>query len=181
MIVVRVLAVVLVAVMLFVWLTVDLTERSELAVGDPRDDVEAIRPPTTTTTTSTTTTFVQPTHVRKLPSPVARSAPSERKVVAESTGTPVLAVIRAGFARFGPEVAEEAVRVAKCESGLNPRAANGQHAGLMQISRTYHAARVARLGFTWAQMFEAGPNVAVAADIYRESGGWGPWTCRWAA
>lgn len=96
-------------------------------------------------------------------------------------------MIRAGFARFGPDVAEQAIRVAGCESTgdetgqrLNPQAVNGPHAGLFQLSRTYHEARATRLGFTWAQMFEPGPNIAVAADIFGESR-WGPWTCRWAA
>lgn len=127
---------------------------------------------------STTTT----THVRLVPSTtttaVARSAPSER----ESNSSQVQFTIRRAFARFGAEVAEEAVRVSGCETGgtWNPAARNGAHAGLFQLSRTYHEDRARRLGFTWEQMFQVEPNIAVAVDIYRESG-WTPWTCRTAA
>jgi hypothetical protein len=128
------------------------------------------RSSSTTVPPSTTTT-----HVRVIqPTTTIRSAPTER--------TPITDAIRRGFARFGPEVAEEAVRVAGCETGdtYYPGARNGQHLGLFQISRTYHEDRVRRLGFTWEQMAEVDPNIAVAVDIYAESG-WGPWTCRRAA
>lgn len=122
-------------------------------------------------TTSTTTTTLK-----------ARPAPTVR--VSRPTPTPAVAVgeipslIRQMFGRFGADVGEQAVKVFGCETGgtYNPRATNGSHAGLAQISRRWHGARIARLGFTWEQMFEATPNLTVAADIFAEQG-WRPWTC----
>ena len=111
----------------------------------------------------------------KKPKPRARTAPT-RRVRAAATGD-VPNLIRSVFGRFGPTVAEQAVRVFGCESGFNPAARNGQHAGLAQLSKQYQEARARRLGFTWDQMFEPIPNLTVAADIYGESG-WRPWTCR---
>jgi hypothetical protein len=70
-----------------------------------------------------------------------------------------------------------ALRVARCESGFNPRATNGSHRGLFQISIRWHAARIARMGFTLDQMWEVGPNIAVALAIHEEQGG-GPWQCK---
>lgn len=144
-------------------------------VIDPRGDIEWSPPPTTTTTTTSTTSTTAPPPT----TPRARTAPRPVGEIAD--------IIRRGFARFGPAVAEEAVRVAGCESTGDPsgqrldeHAVNGQHLGVLQLSRKYHEARARRLGFRWEQMAEAGPNVAVAADLYSESK-WSPWTCRWAA
>ena len=39
----------------------------------------------------------------------------------------------------------------------------------MQIARV-HLDRIHRLGFTWAQMYEVGPNLAVAYDLWLEQG-----------
>ena len=79
-------------------------------------------------------------------------------------------------AAFGPEC-ERALRVAWCESTWRTDAVSrGGHRGLFQLSRI-HQARAARLGFTWDQMLELGPNVAVALDIFVEQG-WRPWSCQ---
>ena len=117
--------------------------------------------------------------------PVARTAPTVR---AASASRPAPAgsipdLIRRVFARFGPNVAEQAVRVSGCETGhtYNPAVVNSSgHTGLFQLSPRWHTARAQRLGFSWAQMREAEPNALVAADLYAEQG-WRPWTCRWAA
>lgn len=63
-----------------------------------------------------------------------------------------------------------ATRTAFCESGFRPTetGAAGER-GLMQIARV-HLDRIHRLGFTWAQMYEVGPNLAVAQDLWREQG-----------
>ena len=111
-----------------------------------------------------------------------RVKPKRRDLFVAAYATEVVTLIREGFARFGPDVAEQAVRVAACETGqtFDPGATNGSHRGLFQISTRWHAERVARLGFTLDQLWQARPNIAVAADLYSESG-WGPWECRWAA
>lgn len=107
-------------------------------------------------------------------------APRVRKAVFQSAyASEVVTLIREGFARFGPDVAEQAVRVAACETGgtFDPHATNGVHRGLFQVSTRYHAERVRRLGFTLEQLWQARPNIAVAADLYADSG-WGPWQCQ---
>ena len=63
-----------------------------------------------------------------------------------------------------------AIRTVGCESSFDPRAegkAGGR--GLMQIAKV-HIERIQRLGFTWAQMYEVGPNLAVAYDLWAEQG-----------
>ena len=118
----------------------------------------------TTSTTTTTSTTVTSTNV------VQTTRTSKATVASVETA------IRTAFGPAG----NKAVAVARCESRLIPTARNGVHAGLFQLSRHWHEGRARRLGFAWAQMYEAGPNIAVALDLYREAG-WSPWTCRWAA
>lgn len=114
------------------------------------------------------------------PKPRARSAPRQGYRAASVGSVPDL--IRRVFARFGPDVAEQAVRVAWCESHHDPAVVNSSgHTGLFQISPRYHQARAQRLGFSWAQMREAEPNALVAADLYGETHSWRAWTCRTAA
>lgn len=168
----------------FLWFIFTLGQRGfDPDEPDEPEPVEQIRPvppvvPLPTTTVPPTTTAV------------ARSAPTTHAAALRAAPVGELQdLIRTGFARFGAAVAEEAVRVAGCESTgdetgqhLDPAAVNGQHAGLFQLSRTYHEDRAIRLGFTWDQMFEAQPNITVAADLFAEKGRWSPtWTCSWAA
>lgn len=111
----------------------------------------------------------------------ARSGPLKRPQHAAGATGEVPDLIRSVFARFGAVVAEQAVRVAKCESGFKPTARLGPNVGVFQMNGQYHRARAARLGFTWEQIAsEAVPNITLAADLYADSG-WGPWSCRWAA
>ncbi len=72
-----------------------------------------------------------------------------------------------------PWPADEAIAVARCESGLNPRAYNAGNYGLFQISYV-HAGRV---GGALASLFDAATNIAVAYRIWFEQG-WAPWACR---
>ena len=63
-----------------------------------------------------------------------------------------------------------AERTAWCESGYR-RLAEGEagERGIMQIAYV-HIDLIQRLGFTWAQMYEVGPNLAVAYDLWAEQG-----------
>ncbi len=76
-----------------------------------------------------------------------------------------------------PQQIDEAIRVAHCESTLNPGAVSsgGGNWGLFQIN-TVHRGRVADMGYSWHQMLMPYQNAQVAADIWAEQG-WGPWTC----
>lgn len=68
--------------------------------------------------------------------------------------------------------------IAMCESGLNAGATGrAGERGIMQIHPTHaHSGLISRLGYTWDQMYEPGPNLAVAAVLYR-AGGFAPWSC----
>src|SRR5262245_47341995 len=84
---------------------------------------------------------------------------------------------------FGP-IADQAMRVANCESGLNPGAVSrgGGNWGLFQIN-TVHAGTfqsVTGRSF-YDDALDPYANAQFAAWLYNNSGGWGPWTCRWAA
>jgi hypothetical protein len=62
----------------------------------------------------------------------------------------------------------DALRVARCESGLSTRAQNGQYLGLFQMG-SYARARYGHGSDAYTQ--------AVAAHAYWEDAGWSPWTC----
>jgi hypothetical protein len=74
---------------------------------------------------------------------------------------------------FGDEFA---VKVATCESGLNPRAV-GSHGerGIFQI-HPVHISSIQKAGFTWDQMFDPNINITYAKMLYNWNG-WQPWTC----
>lgn len=77
-----------------------------------------------------------------------------------------------------PETPDKAVRVARCESRLDPEAVSpgGSNVGLMQIN-VVHKGLAARMGYSWGQMLQAAPNLAVARAVYDAAGGWSPWSC----
>jgi hypothetical protein len=89
----------------------------------------------------------------------------------ESSGHSVQGAIR----RYFPEQYEKAVRVATCESGLDPRAVSpgGGNHGLFQIN-TVHRSRVASMGYSWSDIYDPYVNARVARTIYNERG-WAPW------
>lgn len=130
-------------------------------------DVQAVLLPSTTVPAQTTAAPPPPT-----PRPSAAPPP---KPVEPSAPGDVEAAIQQAFGADAPA----AMRVARCESGLNPGAVSksGTYVGLFQLSGRYHQPRAQRMGFTWAQMTEALPNAQVAADLFHEQG-WRPWTCR---
>ena len=84
---------------------------------------------------------------------------------------------------FGP-IADQAMNVAKCESNMDPNAVSsgGGNYGLFQINSIHADEFQAVTG----QPFHDGAldpyaNSNYAKHLYDESGGWGPWACRWAA
>jgi hypothetical protein len=87
----------------------------------------------------------------------------------------VLAIAEA----FGPEVFDEAVRVAWCESRLNPNAMTGSNRngtadrGLFQLN---DGGTMQRLGVDPREAFDAYSN-AQAAAVLHDDRGWQPWVC----
>lgn len=70
------------------------------------------------------------------------------------------------------------VRVATCESGLNPGASNGgRYLGLFQQAAVYWSGRAAQYGMAGRSPFDGYANAYVSARMVRD-GGWGPWECR---
>ena len=140
-------------------------------------------PSVTTTTpappTTTATTVAPPaaTAAAPAPAPVAYEAPAEPARSA-SSGDAVLDAIATSFG----DVYDQAVAVARCESGLDPNAvsAGGYNWGLFQIN-VVHKSRVEAMGYSWDQITDPYVNAAVARSIYDDAGGWGPWGCRRAA
>lgn len=175
-----ILLAILVALLLWLLMAVSLTHRNLDVSVRTVDDRELAwtptKPATTTTTAAPTTTTATPrvvAHARSAPKPLA-VPPARAEIVA---------AIRRGFARFGPAVAEQAVRVSYCETAetFDPHSTGAEgERGLFQIHPKWHQDRIARLGFTWDDMYDVEANIAVAVDIYSESR-WGPWSCRTAA
>ena len=74
----------------------------------------------------------------------------------------------------------KAVRVADCESNLNPRAvsAGGGNHGLFQIN-SVHKATVEKMGYKWDQIYDPYVNSKVARKLFNDAGkSWSPWGCR---
>src|SRR3954463_14325831 len=83
---------------------------------------------------------------------------------------------------FGP-IADQATRVADCESGMDPNAVSpgGGNYGLFQINTVHRQEFEEVTGRPWSDVTDPYANTAYAVRLYNESGGWGPWACRWAA
>jgi hypothetical protein len=83
---------------------------------------------------------------------------------------------------FGP-IADQATRVAQCESGLNPAAVSGGggNYGLFQINRVHASQFQAVTGQAWSAVTDPYANAQYAAWLFNQSGSWGAWSCRWAA
>lgn len=82
---------------------------------------------------------------------------------------------------FGP-IADQAMGVAQCESGLNPNAVSsgGGNWGLFQINTVHRADFEAVTGQSWSNVLDPYLNATYAKHLY-DQWGWGPWACSWAA
>jgi hypothetical protein len=135
--------------------------------GAAHQEPASAGPVTTTTTTLLVTTtsplVVKPTTTIRVP------LPEDDEPVGD-----VEWLVRQTF----PETPDKAVRVARCESRLQPGAISpdGANWGVMQVN-VVHRGLAARMGYSWDQMLQAGPNLAVARAVYDRAGGWGPWSC----
>lgn len=87
------------------------------------------------------------------------------------------AAIGLAFAAEPPAVRVRMQQIAWRESHDQPDVVNASgHTGCLQLA-PIHAARAARLGFTWADMRRAWPNAVVAHDLYLDAG-FTPWRTR---
>ncbi len=74
---------------------------------------------------------------------------------------------------------DTALRIMSCESGGNPSAKNpnSSASGLFQHLGKYWTGRSAAAGFFGASIFDPEANVATAAWLRDQKGGWAHWVC----
>jgi hypothetical protein len=123
---------------------------------------------------STTTTTAPPTTVPPTTAPPTTAPPAVAPAAAPAPSGSALEAIAAWF----PDVYDQAVRVASCESSLNPGAvsAGGGNHGLFQINNVHAGSFAAVTGQSWDARYNAHYNAQFARYLYDQSG-WGPWAC----
>lgn len=106
---------------------------------------------------------------------VAQSAPVSYSGNIES-------IIIAAANKYGIDV-NRALRIAKCESGLNPNSVNygynenGYPSGLYQHLSGYWPARAAKYGYAGASVFDPIANANVTMGMWKD-GAAGQWECQ---
>lgn len=91
----------------------------------------------------------------------------KERTLAKESRCSVAAVIRSVFGAYG----DQAVAVARCESGLYVYAQNGQYLGLFQMGEYARA----RYGHSWTALGQS----RAAYAYFRDSGSdWSPWQCK---
>jgi hypothetical protein len=89
---------------------------------------------------------------------------------------------RDAITKWFPDWAEaKAIRVADCESGLNPDAISpgGGNWGLFQLNRTTWEPTARSMGYTWSQVLDPYINSKIALQVYKAAGNsFSPWGCR---
>jgi hypothetical protein len=103
----------------------------------------------------------------------ARQAEATRAAAPAPSGS-VESIIQAHFGA----AAGKAISVARCESGLNPRAvsAGGGNHGLFQINNVHRGTFESVTGQPWSAVYDADANTRFARWLYGQEG-WGPWAC----
>jgi len=107
----------------------------------------------------------------------ARRAEAERVAAAQAASAPAGSVEEVIQRWFGGE-ASTAIRVARCESGLNPRAVSsgGGNHGLFQINNVHRGTFESVTGQPWSAVYTAEANTRFAHWLWSQQG-WGPWAC----
>ena len=106
--------------------------------------------------------------------PVPAAPPVQAPPPGNYGGGAVQDIIRAAFAPYGPGAVEWGLRVARCESGYNPRAVNGAgpYYGLFQfLTSTFRATP-----YGGGDIFDAATNARAAAWKFA-NGGANAWGC----
>jgi hypothetical protein len=102
----------------------------------------------------------------------ARRAEQERAAAAAPSGS-LESIIHRHFGSAGPA----AVRIAQCESSMNPNAVSptNDH-GLFQINIVHRGQFEAVTGAPWSSVYDPELNTIYARHLYGQQG-WGPWAC----
>lgn len=102
----------------------------------------------------------------------AREAEERRAAASAPAGSLEEIIVR----HFG-SAAPAAIRIAECESSLNPGAvsATDDH-GLFQINIVHRGQFEAVTGAPWSSVYDPELNTAYARHLYAQQG-WSPWSC----
>ncbi len=124
-----------------------------------------------------TTPTVTPTTVKATPTPTTKPPrPAPTPTIYAPTRSYTAAEVEAIIREIWPDdLEEEALRIAKRESRLNPRAQNYCCYGLFQIYFNVHKRWLAEMGITSGEML-LDPTAAAQAGLkLYQRNGWGPW------
>jgi hypothetical protein len=139
--------------------------------------------PTTTTTTAPPRRTTAPTASAPSPAtaPTSEPAPAPEPAPEPASAPPPAPTTSAeeAIAAWFPDVYEEAVAVARCESSMNPGAVSsgGGNHGLFQINDVHRDQFTAVTGQPWDAVYDAYYNSHYARHLYNQSG-WQAWACR---
>ena len=105
----------------------------------------------------------------------AREAEQQRQAAAAAAAPAgsLEGIIQRHFGSAAPA----AIRIAQCESSMNPnaRSATNDH-GLFQINIVHRGQFEAVTGAPWSSVYDPELNTIYARYLYGQQG-WGPWTC----
>lgn len=131
-------------------------------------------------------TQTQPLKVDALPQPLPKAETVVEKPQAApstaSSGGDIENIVRQAARKHGVNE-EQLLRVARCESTLNPNAVNedyfdnGHPSGLFQHLSGYFPARAAKYGYPGGNVFDPVVNANVTAAMFRD-GLQGLWECK---
>jgi hypothetical protein len=179
-------AVVFVGLAPIVACTQQRSEASQMSTPTPVTELaRVVHPTVTASTTTTTTTTEPPTTTTTAPPPTTTEPPApepERSgtVGAAATGGSVEDAVHQAFG--SGSLFSSAWRVSDCESTHDPTAIGGDNYGLFQIAAVHADAFKDWTGVSFSDGWsDPYLNASYARHLYNESGGWGPWGCRWAA
>jgi len=108
----------------------------------------------------------------------ARRAEAERAAAEAAQASAPAGSVEAIIQRHFGSAAGAAIRVARCESGLDPRAVSpgGGNHGLFQINSVHQGTFQSVTGQPWSAVYDAEANTRFARWLYGQQG-WGPWAC----
>ena len=138
---------------------------------------------------ATTPATVAPPTAAAAPNTPTKTAPATSKPVTTAAPTstaPTSTVPRRVYSAaevetiirevWPDDLEDEAVRIARRESNLQPTARNACCYGLFQIYWSVHKGWLAQMGITSAeQLFDPAVAAKAGLALYQRSGGWGPW------
>lgn len=107
---------------------------------------------------------------------VARAEREQAAAAAAASAAPAGSLEGIIQRHFG-DAAPAAIRIAQCESGMNPNAVSptNDH-GLFQINIVHRGQFEAVTGAPWSSVYDPELNTIYARHLYAQQG-WGPWTC----